>query len=356
MPITDLKWGLEVLKDNQHFFLHLEKYIASMRDVTTPIESGQIWYALPEGSYVWLVGKRHDRDRKQDADWQCFAVIVEGTLRPIPDRLPGPSAWEIHFITQGTRRIDPLRKRPGLLLCAPHTQTSRSMPTQRFGRALWIPVQSKTPNRYGCLHIRGASDDDPDRPGCFRFWSAWSVDIADKFADNGDVRCRGDLLNPTGHLSRCTSSVEQTNGLLGVTTRLVAETLGIRSLSTTRSRHARQVGRPVPQRGEVVLVRFGSGQERTPCVVVSPDALNRAYDDLVVIQCLSFEIGDEVENATVVPLSKSFLFRGRRWSLSLVHVRGIAFAHRYYELCSPRVVLESVEIREVDARLRNLYA
>lgn len=345
MPLTGFQWGLQVLKDHQHFFRTLDAYVASLIDTSTPVSSGQIWYAIPDGSYVMLVGKEHPDDHKRDAIQQCVGVIEDGEWKPIPDRLPGPCPWEIHFVDEWPPHFDPEHKRPGLVLCEPRSRTATSTPLLRFQRALWVRVESKVLDQHGRLRVRGANARSPRKNGAFPFWTAWAISSEHK----------EDLLHPVGALSSCTSVDHPYDPLHDVAAGLLAELLGVRKWSSD-TRPPRRAKKPIPRRGEIVLIRFDLGGSPTPCLVVSPDEFNRSYDDMVVLQCLPYKAGDEHKGA-IVSLPSDFMLDNRRWTIDLTLVRGIAFAERYFDPCSPeRRYLDDGTFAKVESRLKSLYA
>ena len=193
MVALDYEWGLKALHDHQRLFLTLKARLARKRDCKTPVRSGQIWYALPDGAYTVLIEKRAPRDQKNTAVRQCFGIIECGEWKPIPNRLAGPCALEIHFVDGVTPDLDTGHGRPGLLLCEPHSRRRKSIALLKFNRALWIRVESNARRGHGQLRVRGVDPSSPRRPGSFPFWTAWGIS-----AKHGE-----ELLSHVNHISRC---------------------------------------------------------------------------------------------------------------------------------------------------------
>lgn len=345
MPTTDYEWGLKVLKEHQHLFSWLERKLAARRDTATTVRSGQIWFALPDGSFTVLLEKHRPEDPKRRAIRQCFGIMGGDHWTPIKDRLPGPCAMELHLVDRKILHFDPEHARPGLVLCEPHSRGANSIPLLRFGRALWVRGASRPRNGHGQLRVQGATSASPNRRGAFPFWAAWGI----------SARSGEDLLRPVGDLNQC-MPVDQLHGdLHDAATSLMAELLGLREWSGDPSL-PRTTDKPVPRRGEVVIVRFGPGGARAPCVVVSPSELQSSYDDVVALRCIPYHVGDE-DVASLVPLSAPFRFDDQRWTVDLTLVRGIAFSDLFVETCTPdRYDVEPQTMELIDRRLGSLYA
>ena len=344
MSLNDPRWGQQVLSDNQHFFEWLSKYIESLRSRVT-VTSGQTWNAFPSGSYVLLVSKKDTRDHKSAATRESYAVVESGVWKPLPTRLPGPCAGEVHFVPGSPP--DARHWRPGLLLGRSHTGSPGSTPLLKLKRALWIRSDSKAPNQHGRLRVRGLNETRPNTPGAVVFWAAWSIEIPN------------DLLDRVGDISRC-SRVDNVHGSLhDVATGLMAELLGVKSWPDENGRPAYVNGTGL-RRGEIVLTRFGANSEWIPSLVISPDAFNNMYDDIVVLQCVPFNSSDET-NPIVVPLSTQFIFNKSRWTIDPTLVRGIPFARRYARqyLINPKhehYILDRQRFDRVHDLLTQLYA
>lgn len=342
MPVIDFKWGLGVRNNHPHFFSWFKSHIESLRDHRTAIRSGQIWFALPDGSYILLVGKKHPGDRKDQAEKHCLGISEDGDWKPVPDEwVAAPCAMEIHFVDGNPPYFDAQHKRPGLVLCSPHSEGNATS-LLSFGRALWARFENRGRGRHGRIDILAADTGSSRVGGAVPLWTAWGIS-----ADSGE-----DLLRYVDELRSSSPSRP-----LGRATRLMAELVGIHPWNG-EERPLRAASKPIPIRGEIVLVRLEVGPTPIPCLVVSPDEFNRSYDDLVVLRCIPFRSHHGTATTTVVPLPESFEWNDQRWSVDLTLVRGMAFAERYVDSCQPeRYYLDdATTVGNIAAGLRDLYA
>lgn len=321
------------------FDIHAHLEAQTNRD--TVVRSGQLWFALPEGAFVRLC------DRPRRPTKHCPGYLKAGTWTPLRDEPLGPMAMKLIVNERPGQApsIDPWHKRPGIVLGDPHaavavTEPRTSQPSLlQYGRALWIKGQSDPIQKHGQLNVKTPTG----ALAYYHLWAAWGVSSS----PGQELLC----LTPDKDLSRC-HSVYGARPVLPEATGLLAEVLGVhpwRGSTLTAKTSA------WPERGDVVLVRLGSREARvTPCLVVSPGVLNR-QNDLVVLQCVPYRSHHETA-ATMVPIGPSFVEEGIRWTVDLALVRGIGRAGRYWRFCSPAHSLDTAELLEIDARLRDLYA
>jgi hypothetical protein len=347
--VLDFSWALKLLASNPELF-DLSEYLTQETNRETTVRSGQLWFAMPEGSFVRLC------DDPDAPTRQCPGVIKDGRWNPLPEEPPGPMAMKLVFIEApgADPDIDPWHKRPGIVLGDPHAHvenapnaTTRSAALLGYDRAVWIVGQTPPIDQHGQLNVVMPGGEKKH----YHFWRAWGIS-----AKHG----RG-LLCPTPDrdLSLCRSQYGS-SPLLPKATAMLAEALGLRPWRGTR---LPPVVDEWPERGEVVLVSFGPpGTPSTPCLVVSPSALNMR-NDLVVLRCIPYKEAHESPHVGIhMPLPGGLTHRRERWTVSLSLVRGIGKARSHWDFCTSRTSRYRLDEAEpktfetIDRRMRQLYA
>lgn len=335
MSEFDFAWALELRKDFPGLFC-LSPYLADNVEHDASVRSGDFWYALPEGSFVML--------ESADLSKRCPGYIENGEWKPLPSRPLGPLANKIRLVHgQGPHvGIDPYHQRPGIVFADPYNRHERSVSLREYGKALWVPGHSKRRDEHGEVAIRFRDG----YVGQYQPWTVWSVRT-----EHGK-----DLLKPTGHsLLGCVPAIRDEGGDLEARIRRsLADWLGIGDIPPRNG--TPRNGRP--RRWEIVMMRDLPESAGTPCLVVSPTALNESQNDLVVLWCVRYQPGDE-GSSTLTPLSESLIINGGRWTVDALGVRGVSKANRGYDYCAPRVFYDRIDPMTCDRvhrRLESLYA
>lgn len=340
-----------------HF--HLAERIAKLRNSTSPIQTGGLWFALP-GAYDDALVSLFDPEQMPER-LVCHGRVQEGRWLPVQEHFPAPNPIKLYLRWNGNELLEPgLGSRPGIVLGEPFSNRPGSRALFSIKRALWAPGQSAPLFQYGSLGVLGPSHHE----GWYRLWQVWGIDV-DNEADKNELL----MPAPDGDLGRCrTPKGLRAGSLTRKAQRLAAEMLGARPWTGFPSPPPPDPSNPeIPFQWELVKVRLGASKEWTPCLVVSPDVLN-GRNDLVVLRCVPYDSADDEEEiddtfSAIVPLPSSFQFREMPWSVALPLVRGIPFASEYWESfgisTKDRIDLRKLDKRAADRvylNLRSLYA
>jgi len=316
----------------------------------SPVECGEVWRALPRDAKVSL---HHSQE-----GWHCSGAIRDGQW--VPEREPvGPMANKLIFTKGGEPPLDSSHMRPGAVLITPTAHLSPSgvgvkkEPLAAYGRAVFVPGQSESINVHGQLlcHRPGTQD----KRSSFQFWQSWGiesrpgVELISRPVRSGHLR----YYVPIGPRDEVRAG-EDTHA---AARRLLAEVLGAIPASRPWG-PSRRLLSDRPDRGEVVRVTFDPTIGAVPCVVVSPQEMNKQSLDVVVtLRCVTYKPGDE-ESAILIPIGPAGCMEGieGRWSVSVSGVRGITSASKHVRSLSPSVRLSSEVFNDLQRRLEYFYA